>query len=148
MISRRKFLVGLAAVPFVPQLLRGMSWAAPAPAEAAARGAGGYSATVPAGTILPWAGKGAPPGFLPCDGRAVPMALYPSLHAAIGDAFGHKKSWRFHRFHVPDLQGRTVASSRPVSDFGSTFGEALRNPAAYEATKPPPVPLYQWVIRT
>ena len=98
MTTRRSFLKALVAVPFAPALLKGMDWAAPTPAEAAVRGAGGYSCTVPPGTILPYVGAEAPPGFLPCDGRAVPRFAYQKLHDAIGDAYGHGRV----TFRVPD----------------------------------------------
>jgi len=109
-MERRTFLKGLALTPFMPMLLKGMDWAAPTPAQAAARGQTPYSALVPSGTVLPWSGSEAPPGFLMCAGQEVPQALYPKLYSAIGDAFGpSRRRWRFRRFRVPDLR----ASSRP-----------------------------------
>lgn len=110
MTTRRSFLKALACVPAAPVLLRGMSWAAPEPEVAAARGAGGYSCEVPPGTILPYASEGAPPGFLPCDGRAVPRFAYRRLHEAIGGAYG--TAGRGLAFRVPDLRSRPAGALR------------------------------------
>ena len=142
MIERRKFLKALLAVPIAPVVLKGMDWATLTPTEAAAQGRAAYSALVPSGTILPFAGTEAPPGFLPCDGRAVPRELYPKLYEAIGEAYGTAPPrWRFwKRFRVPDLRGR------------------VRHPAAIaldkklkEAKNPNPIydrPNFQYVIKS
>lgn len=100
--TRRNFLKALACVPVAPVLLRGMSWAAVE--------MGGYSALVPAGTILPFVGGKAPPGFLMCSGQAVPRFAYRRLHSAIGDAYGVAGP-RGMSFRVPDLR----ASARPAA---------------------------------
>lgn len=141
MIERRQFLKALAVVPFAPTLLKGMTWAAPEPAVAAARGAAAYSALVPPGTILPYAGQKAPPGFLACDGRPVPQALYPGLYGAIGGAYGVRRRFRLRHFCVPDLRAGVY---RPAA--------ALALDKKLKAAKNPnPVydlPDFQWVIRT
>lgn len=114
-MERRQFLKALAVVPFAPALLRGMDWAAPTPAEAAARGQAGYSCEVPPGTILPYVGPEAPPGFLLCDGREIPVWAYPKLYEALGTAYGGRTYMRFgfvrQRFRVPDLR----VNSRPAA---------------------------------
>lgn len=109
-MERRNFLKGVIALPFAGKMLRGMDWAAMAPEEAAAAGQGGYSCVVPAGTILPFAGQEPPPGFLPCDGRAVPRFAYRKLYGAIGAAYGVAGP-RGMSFRVPDLR----ASARPAA---------------------------------
>jgi hypothetical protein len=45
-------------------------------------------ALCPPGTILAYAGTNAPPGWLPCDGRAPRSSEQPRLFAAIGQAWG------------------------------------------------------------
>jgi hypothetical protein len=131
-MERRSFLKGLALAPFVPALLKGMDWAAPTPAVAAARGTGGYSCVVPAGTVLLFSGAEAPPGFLPCDGREIPLALYPKLYSAIGDAYGApRRRWRIRRFHVPDLRARLNREDPKVAAGGVSFREAIQDPAMY-----------------
>ncbi|HET7110217.1 MAG TPA: phage tail protein [Gemmatimonadales bacterium] len=138
-MERRNFLKGLVALPFAGKMLAGMDWAAMAPAEASAAGMGGYSCVVPPGTILPFVGEGAPPGFLPCDGRLVTKAAYPKLHSAIGDAFGAERWFGVKRMRVPDLR----ASARPAA--------AIRaDQHAIEFGTPPiyAMPEFQYVIRT
>lgn len=113
-VGRRSFLKALACVPAAPVLLRGMSWAAPTQEELVTeQKPATYSCEVPPGTILPWVGDDAPPGFLPCDGRAVPQVAFQRLHSAIGDAFGvvPARRFRWRRFRVPDLR----ASARPAA---------------------------------
>ncbi len=60
-------------------------------------------AGVPPGTILPYGGTNAPPGFLMCDGQDYQRSAYPGLFAAIGTAFGAPDG---NRFNVPDFRGR------------------------------------------
>lgn len=144
LVERRKFLRALVVVPFAPQLLKGLSWAAPTPAEAAARGSGGFSAAVPAGTILPFVGKGAPPGFLPCDGRPVPRFAYKALYGAVGASYGAGRGW----FRTPDLRARMSRPEPKVAMTPMTFGQVLRDPASYHERPIDPAPAIRWVIRT
>lgn len=60
-------------------------------------------AGVPVGTILPYGGSSAPPGYLPCDGRVVSRIDYPQLFVAIATAWGGDGN---PNFHLPDLRGR------------------------------------------
>jgi hypothetical protein len=133
-MDRRTFLKRLGAtvvaVPFVPGMLKGMEWAAPTPAQAATAGRAGYSCVVPPGSILPYVGPEAPPGFLLCDGAEIPVALYPKLYSAIGDAFGASpgRRLRWRKFRVPDLR----ASSRPAAAQQlDEYAVAHGNPPAY-----------------
>jgi len=65
--------------------------------------------------------------------------MYPKLHAAIGDAFGARRRFRFHHFHVPDLRASSRhPAARPVLD------------RLQRAKNPNPIydlPTFQWVIR-
>lgn len=138
MISRRKFLQALACVPAAPVLLRGMSWAAAEDGSTAHPNPlvtrTPYTAEVPPATILPWAGpREAPPGWLPCDGRAVPKVAYSRLYEALGAAYG---GGRF-VFRVPDLR----SSGRPIA--------ALRADDRLVAEGRPPAYLgVRYVVRT
>ena len=68
------------------------------------------NATVPAGSIMPFAGPGAniPAGWLLCDGNAVDSTVYPSLFAAIGTAWGDGSDDGLTEtdFRLPDLRGQ------------------------------------------
>lgn len=55
------------------------------------------------GEVRMWAGVTVPDGWLPCDGRTVTVAEYPTLYAAIGGAFGSAPSGSF---VLPDMRGR------------------------------------------
>src|SRR5262245_53637073 len=59
--------------------------------------------SVPAGSILPFAGDVVPPGFLLCDGTEVLRNDYPRLYTAIGESWGATTTFTF---RVPDLRGR------------------------------------------
>jgi microcystin-dependent protein len=58
---------------------------------------------VPIGTILPYAGPNAPPGYSFCDGSELPRGIYSELHDVIADTYGTAK---INYFKLPDLRGR------------------------------------------
>jgi microcystin-dependent protein len=60
--------------------------------------------SVPAGTILPYAGTTAPTGFLLCDGSAVSRSTYATLFALVGSSFGSGDGST--TFNLPDFRGR------------------------------------------
>jgi hypothetical protein len=66
-----------------------------------------FSAGVPIGTILPFAGNKVPDGWLFCDGVSYPVADYQDLASVLG-ATGATST-----FAVPDLRGRFL---RGVND--------------------------------
>ncbi|KYG65267.1 hypothetical protein AZI87_11980 [Bdellovibrio bacteriovorus] len=59
--------------------------------------------SLPAGTILPFAGINIPDGFMLCDGRALSRAAYAGLFQAIGTAHGAPD---VNQFNIPDYRGR------------------------------------------
>jgi hypothetical protein len=62
------------------------------------------NALVPTGTVVAFAGTPmrVPTGWLPCDGRSVTRAMYPTLFDAIGTAHGGDGT----NFNLPDYRGR------------------------------------------
>lgn len=60
---------------------------------------------LPIGTILPYGGTVAPPGFFICDGTERSRATYAALLSVIGDNYGPGTSVTF---RLPDLRGRTL----------------------------------------
>lgn len=56
---------------------------------------------VPPGTVLPYAGTIAPPGFLLCNGTSYSATAYPALFAVIGYTYGGSGS----TFNIPDTRG-------------------------------------------
>lgn len=63
-----------------------------------------FSAYVPAGTIVAFAGTNIPDGWLPCNGGLVNRLLYPALFSAISTAWGAGDGTT--NFNLPDLRGR------------------------------------------
>jgi microcystin-dependent protein len=64
-------------------------------------------ATVPPGSILPFAGSTAPAGYLLCDGSEVAVGDYPLLYSVIGYAYKSVLQLQgFGTFALPDLRGR------------------------------------------
>lgn len=64
-------------------------------------GAGGDA--VASGSIVAFAGKTPPDGWLLCDGKPVSRGSYAALYAAIGDAWGAGDGAT--TFNLPDLRG-------------------------------------------
>ena len=64
-------------------------------------------ATIPIGSILPYAGSTAPNGFLFCDGSEVPRTTYSQLFNIIGYTYKDASLLiGYQSFAVPDLRGR------------------------------------------
>lgn len=55
-------------------------------------------------------------GWLPCDGRALPINQYAALYSLLGNAFGGTST----TFNLPDLRGR-VAISQGVTAQGKIY---------------------------
>jgi microcystin-dependent protein len=64
---------------------------------------------VPAGTVVPFAGKNIPPGWIPCDDRVLDASdpQYAALAKALDNEFDRGDEPAGH-FRVPDLRGRTA----------------------------------------
>lgn len=63
--------------------------------------------TVPAGTILPYAGVAIPSGYLLCDGSEVEIAKYPALFQVLGNTYKAVVLLQgLNTFGLPDLRGR------------------------------------------
>lgn len=62
--------------------------------------------TVPAGSIMPYAGTSTPTGWLLCYGQEVSRSTYSTLFNAIGTTYGTGDGSS--TFNLPDLRGRAV----------------------------------------
>lgn len=76
------------------------------------------------GEIMMFGGNYAPPGWLPCDGRLLPIAVYDTLFTLLGSSFGGDGE---NTFALPDLRGRCIigAGSGPglmARSLGETVG--------------------------
>jgi microcystin-dependent protein len=70
---------------------------------------GAALAPVPTGTILAFGGNAPPPGFIPCDGRALSRATFAALFSVIGTTWGPGDG--FTTFNAPDLRGYVLAGA-------------------------------------
>lgn len=70
------------------------------------RASAGASSSLPAGTVIDFAGSTPPSGWLECDGSAVSRTTYATLFAAIGTTWGVGDGST--TFELPDLRGRTT----------------------------------------
>ncbi|NEO46644.1 MAG: tail fiber protein [Moorea sp. SIO4A3] len=72
---------------------------------------------VPVGTVVPYAGKEVPVGWMRCDGRKISKEEYPELWSTLGeeDAEGMKE--------VPNLKGRVIAGWDPFNTYYEDMGK-------------------------
>lgn len=64
-------------------------------------------ATVPIGTIMPFAGDTPPTDYLFCDGSEKPIGLFKKLYDVIGYKFGEEgQLLGYQTFKLPDMRGR------------------------------------------
>ena len=76
--------------------------------------------TLPAGSLLPYAGSSAPSGFLLCYGQAISRTTYATLFTAIGTTYGTGDGST--TFNLPDLRGRLIAGQ---DDMGGSSANRL-----------------------
>jgi len=70
---------------------------------------GGASPSLPAGSLMDFAGTSAPTGWLLCDGSAVSRTTYSALFSAISTTWGSGDGST--TFNVPDFRGRATIGS-------------------------------------
>jgi microcystin-dependent protein len=108
----------------------------------ASQQAGGASALMPSGVILPFAGSTSPTGWIVCDGAAYSQADYSELFAALGSAYNTQvnpttgAAWAAPsagQFRVPDMRGLflrgegTASGGDAVSVGGHQGGKTAKN---------------------
>ena len=71
--------------------------------------AGCITASVPTGSIIPFAGSTAPTGFLLCDGSAVSRTTYSALYDVIGTTYGEGDGNT--TFNLPNFTDRWIAGN-------------------------------------
>jgi len=84
-------------------------------------------ASIPIGTILPFAGHTIPEGWLLCDGRNLNITQNPA-HDPLAIVLGFNYDPNNSSFLLPDLRGRTIIGAGHASGLtnrflASTFGE-------------------------
>jgi microcystin-dependent protein len=71
-----------------------------------------------------------PKGWLPCDGRLLPIQQYAAVYALLGNAYGGVAN---QTFGIPDLRGRAPLCAQPPNfAIGSSAGEEMHILASNE----------------
>ena len=83
---------------------------------------GAVPSSVPAGSVMPYAGSTEPSGWLFCFGQNVSRATYADLFAVVGTTYGAGDGST--TFGLPDIRGRVVAGQ---DDMGGTSANRLTN---------------------
>jgi microcystin-dependent protein len=97
-----------------------------------------FSAIIPSGVIVPFAGTVAPSLWLLCDGTAYSRSTYASLYTAIGTLYGVGDGSS--TFNVPDLRGRV-----PVGAGQGQAVETVTNQTASSNAIPVASNTWKWV---
>lgn len=66
-----------------------------------------FTPSVPAGSVIPYAGSTAPSGWLFCNGQAINRTTYSALFTTIGTTYGVGDGSL--TFNIPDMRGRVPA---------------------------------------
>jgi microcystin-dependent protein len=103
--------------------------------EAQTLGGRPASDLVPAGALMPFAGREAPAGWLIADGSSVSRETYAALFAAIGVVYGEGDGST--TFRLPDLRGRAAVGAGAGADLterqlGASFGSETHALSAAE----------------
>ena len=83
------------------------------------------SALIPPGTIIHYAGRTAPSGWLICNGANVSRTDYAALFAAIGTIYGAGNGST--TFGLPNLNGRFLEGTTSTSEVGTYKSAGLPN---------------------
>ena len=94
--------------------------------DAGLKGAGG----VPVGSLVPFAGKSIPNGYLLCNGAAVSRTTYSALFAVIGTTYGAGDGSK--TFTLPDFRNRFIEGSTTA---GTRKNAGLPNITGYATQK-------------
>ena len=87
------------------------------------------TAPVPAGVIIPFAGRHVPTGYLLCNGAAISRTYYANLFAAIGTLYGAGNGST--TFNLPDARDRVLQGASGTHSVGSYIAAGLPNIAGY-----------------
>jgi microcystin-dependent protein/cytoskeletal protein CcmA (bactofilin family) len=90
--------------------------------------------TVPAGSIMPYAGDVLPPGYLFCDGSEQSQSIYPELFSVLGykyRAFALLSG--FQTFALPDLRGRFALGKETMENSNTVSVEIVTSGASRAA---------------
>ena len=72
----------------------------------------------PVGTVIAYAGKTLPSGYMVADGSLLSISKYQELYNAIGNTYGTSPDSSY--FYIPSLKGKTVIGTGNYEEGGST----------------------------
>lgn len=87
----------------------------------------------PVGTIVAYAGKTIPSGYILADGTLLQISKYQELYNAIGDTYGTSPDSAY--FYIPSIKGKTVIGTGNYTEKGSTTTYNLGNMGGESAHK-------------
>lgn len=87
------------------------------------------SALIPPGTIIHYAGRTVPSGWLICNGANVSRTDYAALFAAIGTIYGAGNGST--TFGLPNLNGRFIEGTTSMREVGTYHSAGLPNITGY-----------------
>lgn len=115
--------INAAAVLTTPQSLT------PEQKAQAVANIGADSGVCPPGTLIAFAGKNVPEGFLLCNGAAVSRTSYARLYQAIGTLYGAGDGST--TFNLPDLNGRVLQGTNDPAQVGKYLEASLPRISGY-----------------
>lgn len=86
-------------------------------------------ASVPTGTVIWYAGRTVPTGYLICNGAAVSRSTYAALYTAISTIYGSGDGTN--TFNVPNLDSRFIEGTSSTSSVGTYMSAGLPNITGY-----------------
>jgi microcystin-dependent protein len=91
------------------------------------------------GEVCTFAIRYCPQGYLPADGRAVPVSSYQALYALIGTIYGGDTT----NFKLPDLRGRTAVGTGTGTNLPSVvLGQNIGVPSVILNAAQVPIPVH------
>ena len=83
------------------------------------------SISVAVGTVISFAGKTIPSGYLLCNGAAVSRSEYANLFQVIGTTYGRGNGST--TFNLPNLDSRFIEGTVRANNVGTTYAAGLPN---------------------
>ena len=100
----------------------------------------------PSGTMIAFAGKSVPDGWLLCNGALVSRRTYAKLFAAIGTAWGAGDGST--TFKLPDADGRVMQGVTDASKVGQYLQAGLPNIKGYARLRGNEETYFRWYVST
>ena len=133
--QQKNFLTGAGtwqAIATTQQAQAGTDDSAPMTALKVKQAIAEFVDTIPTGTILPFAGKSIPSGFLACSGAAVSRTTYAALFSAVGTTYGSGNGSS--TFNLPNVESNKFLQGNSTPGTVKTAGLPNITGVAYAAS--------------